>query len=67
MTTSCTKCGKAYEASSERSANEAMRLCFSCRPKLGRGNNSYGDHSITKKVVKLMLHEKQMKKYYHHD
>ncbi len=30
MITTCTKCGKLYEAGSEEQANEPGRLCLSC-------------------------------------
>jgi hypothetical protein len=31
MITTCTECGRAYEASSEECANEPQRECFRCR------------------------------------
>ncbi len=31
MITTCTKCGRAYEAGSEEQANEPERFCFDCR------------------------------------
>jgi len=31
MITTCTTCGRAYEAGSEEQANEPTRFCFECR------------------------------------